>query len=65
MGDACLMRPGGRRLLPDVCGCPVSWIVLVDVCSEGDVLRLPITCFFSKLLGFSNTDEVKYKNLSH
>ena len=42
----------------------------VDVCSEGDVLRLPNIAhhlFFSKLLGFSDTDEVKYRNahLSH
>ena len=29
------------RLLPDVCGYPVSLIVSVDVSSEGDVLRLP------------------------
>ena len=40
MVDACLMHPGGRRLLPDVCGCPVSGIVPVDVCLEGDVLHL-------------------------
>ena len=30
-----------RRLLPDVCGYPVSRIASVNVCSEGDVLRLP------------------------
>ena len=30
-----------RRLLPDVCGCPVSWNASVDVCSEGDVLHWP------------------------
>ena len=39
MEDACMSRRG--RLLPDVCGYPVSLIVSVDVSSEGDVLRLP------------------------
>lgn len=58
------------RLLPDVCGYPVSLIVSVDVSSEGDVLRLPSLArhlFFSKHLGFSDTDEVKNRNahLSH
>ena len=31
----------GGRLLPDVCGYPISWIATVDVCSNRDVLRLP------------------------
>ena len=58
------------RLLPDVCGYPVSLIVSVDVSSERDVLRLPSLArhlFFSKHLGFSDTDEVKNRNahLSH
>ena len=58
------------RLLPDVCGYPVSLIVSVDVSSEGDVLRLPSLArhlFFFKHLGFSDTDEVKNSNahLSH
>ena len=50
------------RLLPDVCGYPVSRIVPVDVSSEGDVLRLPSLVrhlCFSKHLGFSDTDEDK------
>ena len=53
------------RLLPDVCGYPVSRIVSVDMSSEGDVLRLPSLArhlFFSKHLGFSDTDEVKNRN---
>ena len=53
------------RLLPDVCGYPVSLIVSVDVSSEGDVLRLPGLArhlFFSKHFGFSDTDEVKNRN---
>ena len=31
----------GRRLLPDVCGYPVSRIESVDVCSKEDVFCLP------------------------
>ena len=58
------------RLLPDVCGYPVSRIVSVDVSSEGDLLRLPSLArhlCFSKHLGFSDTDEDKNRNahLSH
>ena len=51
----------GRRLLPDVCGYPVSRIASVVVGSEGEMLRLP------SILGFSDTDEVEYRNkhLSH
>ena len=40
MGDACFPHYLGRRLLPDVCGYPVSRIESVDICSEWDVLRL-------------------------
>ena len=29
----------GRRLLPDVCCCPVTRDASVNVCAEGDVLR--------------------------
>ena len=28
----------GRRLLPDICGWPVSLFTSIDVCSERDVL---------------------------
>ena len=38
-GDAYMSQ--GRRRLSDVCGYPVSRTASVDVCSEGDVLRLP------------------------
>ena len=31
----------GSRLLPDVCGCPVSWEASVDIRSEGNVPRWP------------------------
>ena len=70
MGDACLFSYVGRRLLSDVCGYPVSRIAPVDVCSERGVLYLSSLAhhlFVSKLLGFSDTEEVKYKHahLSH
>ena len=69
MGDACFPHYLGRRLLPDVLGCPVSWIVSEDVCSKGYVLRLPRLArqLFTKRLGFSDTEEVKCRNahLSH
>ena len=51
----------GRRLFPDVCSCPVSQIASVDVCSEGMCFACS-RLFFSKRLGFSETDEVKYRN---
>ena len=38
-GDTCFPHYLGRCLLPDVCGCLVSRIASVDVCSKGDVLR--------------------------
>ena len=50
----------GRRLLPDVCGYLVSLTASIVVCSEGDVLRLPNLAHYLLLLGFSDTDEVKY-----
>ena len=43
MGDAYISRRG--RLLPDVCGYPVSRIMLADVSSEGGVVCLPVTYF--------------------
>ena len=70
VGDACFLHCVGRRLLPDVCDYPVSRIASVDVSSKGGVLRLQSLSrhlCFSKRLGFSNTDEFKYRNarLSH
>ena len=40
MGTLAFRITFGRRLLPDVCGYPVSRVESVDVCSEGDVFRL-------------------------
>ena len=69
MGDACFPHNLGRRLLPDVCGYPVSRIVSLDVCLERVCFAcriFSVTCF-SKRLGFSDTTDVKYRNahLSH
>ena len=71
-GDAWFLHYLGRRLLPDVCGYHVFRIASVGViimCLEGLCFAcriLPITCF-SKLLGFNDSDKVKYRNvhLSH
>ena len=50
------------RLLPDVCGYPVSLIVSVDVSSEEDVLRLPSLArhlFFPKIWGLATLTKLK------
>ena len=66
VGDACFPHYLGRRRLPDVCGYPASRIASVDVCDGVCVLRLPSLdhhlLFVFKLLGFSDPDEVKYRN---
>ena len=68
VGDACMSRHG--RLLPDVCGYPVSRIVSVDVSSEGDVVRLPrlpVTYFSPNIWGLATLTKLKNRNahLSH
>ena len=60
-----------EHLLPDARDCRVSWAhIVVDVCSEGHVLRLPSLAhhllfffffFFFQTFGFSDTEEVKYR----
>ena len=51
------------RLLPDVCGYPVSLIVSVVLSSEGDVLRLPSLArhlfFFPNIWGLATLTKVK------
>ena len=51
------------RLLPDVCGYPVSRIVSVDMSSEGDVLRLPSLArhlfFFPNIWGLATLTKLK------
>ena len=59
VGGTCMSRHG--RLLPRVCGYPVSRIVSVDVNSEF-VESCPSPIFFSKHLGFSDTGEIKNRN---
>ena len=52
-------------LLPDVCGCLVSWDVSVDVCSDGMCFAgrvLPITCFVFQRFGFSDTEKDNIRN---
>ena len=50
------------RLLPDVCGYPVSRIVSVDVSSEGDVVRLPVTYFSPNIWGLATLTKLKNRN---
>ena len=50
------------RLLPDVCGYPVSLIVSIDVSSEGDVLCLPSLArhlFFPNIWGLATLSKLK------
>ena len=64
VGDACACELMRRRLLPDVCSYCVYRNASVSVTRSGLIVARVTspTTFFSRTFGFSDTEEVKYRN---